>query len=287
MGYITLQTKDYLKDNYDVFVNKVSDGENCFHAHEFIEFSYVEKGQGTHWINGIEEPLETGDIYIINANIPHEYRVLNQDFTIYNCIFQPYILDNSFQNHSNFVGMAYDYLFHSLNMQPDAKSYIRLSAKRVYQIGELFREMYSEYNSKKNGYIQILHSNIKKLLVYMFRLYRDDNSQMQNPALYKQMIIESVKKYILNNHAQSLKCGDLAKQVYLSTGYLSRIFKENTGKTVIEYLQEIRVNHACDLLKTTDLNISKIMELCGYSDVKHFYEVFYKQTAKTPGLYRK
>ena len=288
MFHEVLLEKDYLQNGHDIFLNRVNDGVNFMHAHEFIEFSYIEKGRGIHYIGGNQETLESGDIYIINANVPHE-QVLEEGYTIllYNCIFQPNILDDSLTNVSDFLNVAYNYLFHSFQIPSTSKGYIKLSSKKMYQIGELFKEMYSEFANKNDGYSQIIQSDLKKLLIYMFRLYREDMEQVHNSRLYKQMVVQNVIEYLNKNFDKDIKCDILAEHVYLSTSYLSRIFKETTGKTIISYLQEIRVNYACNLLKTTNLPVYEIMSKCGYMDIKYFYDIFHKKTGKTPGNYRK
>jgi YesN/AraC family two-component response regulator len=79
----------------------------------------------------------------------------------------------------------------------------------------------------------------------------------------------------------------LAAHQGISDGYLSMIFKKETGKTVSEYIREKRIQHAMHLLSTTHLQIQTIALHCGIMDVQYFSKIFKKQTGKTPLEYRK
>jgi len=78
----------------------------------------------------------------------------------------------------------------------------------------------------------------------------------------------------------------LAECQNVSPGYLSSIFKKDTGKTLSEYIREKRINHAVHLLATTNLQIQTIALHCGIMDVHHFSKTFKKVMGKTPKEYR-
>lgn len=79
----------------------------------------------------------------------------------------------------------------------------------------------------------------------------------------------------------------LAKRCHCGKSLISRVFRENTGKTVGEYLEDIRIKHAKKLLKESSLSISDIADLCGFSDSNYFIYVFGKSAGMPPGRYRK
>ncbi|MDC7234581.1 MAG: helix-turn-helix transcriptional regulator [Spirochaetales bacterium] len=78
----------------------------------------------------------------------------------------------------------------------------------------------------------------------------------------------------------------VTKQFFISPSYLSKLFRQFTGKTFIEYLTNLRVSKACELLKTSDRKLFEIAELVGYSDSRYFSSLFKKHTGLTPSQYR-
>lgn len=72
----------------------------------------------------------------------------------------------------------------------------------------------------------------------------------------------------------------------MNASYLGKLFKRNTGTTFIEFLHMVRMDAACHLLATTDLQIVDIVSSVGFSDVPYFYKVFKKANGCTPITYR-
>ena len=92
--------------------------------------------------------------------------------------------------------------------------------------------------------------------------------------------------FIKNNYNVNLSVGEIAAKVFLGPDYFRRLFREVTGTSVSLFVQTLRVDEACRLLKTTDEPIKNIGSRVGYSDPKSFYQVFKKLTGKTPKEYR-
>lgn len=84
----------------------------------------------------------------------------------------------------------------------------------------------------------------------------------------------------------NLSPGLLAKKQSVSLGYLSTIFKRETGKTISEYIRKKRIGYAAHLLSTTDLQVQVVALHCGIMDVQYFSKIFKRQTGKTPKEYR-
>ena len=87
--------------------------------------------------------------------------------------------------------------------------------------------------------------------------------------------------------SENLTLSSLAKPQNLSTGYLSSLFKKETGKTITEYILDERMKLAMNLLSTTSLQIQAVALHCGIMDVQYFSKLFKKHTGKTPKEYRK
>ena len=79
----------------------------------------------------------------------------------------------------------------------------------------------------------------------------------------------------------------IAEHFHLSRPYLSRIFKAYTNMTIIQALQQVRLEQACEFLVRTQMSVHEISEAVGYGDVTFFIRVFKKAYHQTPLQYRK
>ena len=100
------------------------------------------------------------------------------------------------------------------------------------------------------------------------------------------LIVQKTILLIDSDLSANLSLKSLAAYQKVSPGYLSTIFKKNTGKTVSEYIQEKRIGHAAFLLATTHQQIQTVALHCGIVDVQYFSKIFKKLTGKTPKEYR-
>lgn len=95
-------------------------------------------------------------------------------------------------------------------------------------------------------------------------------------------VIEKVKRYIALHITQNLTREDIANYVYLNPDYLSRLFKKETGMTLMEYSQNERLNYSKELIEKTDWHISRIAAYMGYSNFSHFARAFKEATGMSP-----
>lgn len=100
--------------------------------------------------------------------------------------------------------------------------------------------------------------------------------------------VEKAAAFISANYMRDLSLDDVANAVFLSSGYLSIIFKDETGYTVLEYITYIRMQKAKELiLKTPGLKVKDIAEQLGYNNVQSFIRYFKKYYGVTPMAFRK
>jgi YesN/AraC family two-component response regulator len=90
-----------------------------------------------------------------------------------------------------------------------------------------------------------------------------------------------------DNYSSDIKLEDLATRAFLSPNYFSKLFKDCTSITISDYIQKLRIEEACNLLKNTDKKIIDISGEVGYKDIKFFNQIFKKIIGKTPSDYRK
>ena len=125
---------------------------------------------------------------------------------------------------------------------------------------------------------------VNALVTEMFKTYcrlvRQHTMKNYSPIIQRTIAI------IDSDISANLTLSTLAQQQNLSSGYLSTVFKDETGKTLTEYIRDKRIKHAQYLLSTTHLQIQTVALHCGIMDVQYFSKIFKKQTGKTPKEYR-
>lgn len=94
-------------------------------------------------------------------------------------------------------------------------------------------------------------------------------------------------EYMRKNYAEHITSELLAKQMFISTNFYQKVFKQIMGVPPAQFLRDIRVAEACRLLANTDLSIQEIAEKCGFNCASYFIYVIRKQLEITPLEYRK
>ncbi len=98
--------------------------------------------------------------------------------------------------------------------------------------------------------------------------------------------IVQAQMWLQDNHGRDIKLSEVAQRFDMSVRSFNRRFKNATGQSPLQYLQQIRIETAKDLLQTSNLSISEVAYKVGYQDMGHFTGLFKKQLATTPSDYR-
>ena len=99
-------------------------------------------------------------------------------------------------------------------------------------------------------------------------------------------IIKTARKYIEEHFNKDISLDDVSRVVNISPYYFSKVFKEESGLNFIEYLTNIRIDKAKELLEKSSLSIKEICISCGYTDPNYFSRSFKKNVGVTPTEYK-
>lgn len=251
-----------------------------YHSHNFVEIAYVAGGSGTHTVNGVSHETSKGDIFLINYDIPHEFTAGDEPLLIYNCIFTPAYFNSALGESRNFFDISDHFLLSNLYTSFTSE-YIFAGARgsEVNHILNIYERMLREFSEKQIGYRDIMRGYVIELLVIICRLHLNVDSGKTQKML-------QLLEHLNVHYKESIAAEELASAAGFSTSHFRRIFKSLTGKTVGGYVQALRVQEACKLLKNTDMNVEQVARSVGYSDLKHFYTVFKRITGKLPKDFR-
>lgn len=98
--------------------------------------------------------------------------------------------------------------------------------------------------------------------------------------------VEAVKKYIYDHYGENLSVDTLAQSVYLSAGYLSHVFKKETGQSISRFIRAYRMEKATEMLENTYCKIAEISSAVGYTSVSYFCQSFRECFGVSPQKYR-
>jgi len=107
------------------------------------------------------------------------------------------------------------------------------------------------------------------------------------PTRHHDEDIIQIQLWFNQNYNKDFQLVDIARNFDMSVRNFNRRFKSATGKTPIEYVQELRIYHARELLKNSNLSVAEICERVGYQDMAYFSALFKRMTQTTPGNFRK
>ncbi len=133
---------------------------------------------------------------------------------------------------------------------------------------------YSEFQTYKYLFEFISHFDLHKSILL--------NKSESNEQKY----VTEIKKYIQSNYIQPIKIADIADKLNINRSHLYRIFKNEMGMGVEDYIINIRINHAKVLLESTEFSVTTISNLVGYKNYTTFFKRFKQTVGITPLEYR-
>lgn len=145
----------------------------------------------------------------------------------------------------------------------------------------LWRQLIAEKHrpaSAEGG--EIIDYLIRSLCLSLQRAINESQGSIRYPHVVIRMM-----RYIEENATNPLKVKDVANHVGLSASRASHLFKNSSGKSIIDYVIEIRLSIAMEQLKYTNLTLEQIAELCGFGSYSYFHRVFKKKYGMPPGAF--
>jgi two-component system response regulator YesN len=107
------------------------------------------------------------------------------------------------------------------------------------------------------------------------------------PGAYERKVVSTVKKIIEQTYNREIELSELANHVYLTANYVSFLFRKETGMTITEYIIDLRVSKAKELLlNQLELKTYEVGQAVGYPDAAYFNRLFKKVVGTTPRMYR-
>lgn len=163
-------------------------------------------------------------------------------------------------------------------------SYILMGLQTAMKNDPLLEEWMKDYYTKMKS--DLLHCFHSRDFIHWVDEFGVKLEEMRQSRISSATVAEKATEYICRHYSENLSLSDIAEYCSISATYLSRIFPQELGKGVQEYLIDRRIKEAKKLLMETNKKIYEIAAGVGYPDPVYFNKVFKRNTGMTPKEYR-
>ena len=261
-----------------VYINYLKSSEKhdmqVQHYHDMYEIYLQLEGKRYVFYDNICYTLERGDIIIFKPFELHYAESRDSDF------YERYVLNFREEGLSKILTGEEKYLL----FEKLVPCVVRLNETRTKILYDYFER--TEKFSEKTGIFseKLMYSSLFQLLVYITECIEGERI-IRGEAVAPQII--AAIKYMNENYAQRLSLDDIAEAARMSKYHFSRRFKEVTGATVLEYLNNIRLTKVHNLLLKTEYTTEEIATATGFSSSVHLIRAFKAAYGMTPKSFRR
>lgn len=268
------------KPHQDAFYFQIDDDlifYDKLHQHEEIQLSFIEEGHGTLMVGDSVNYYSQGDILIIGSHLPH---VFKSDYTL----SKSRMLTLFFTKH------AFGTNFFELEELKELQQFFKRSEhgfkvlSHKEELKTLFLQL--EKSTKLSQFLLLLQvlkivstGQYKSLSSFIYNKIYSDNEGKR---------MRDVFDYTMDNFDKQVSLKDISEVAAMTKNAFCKYFKKRTNKTYIQFLNELRLEHACKMLQTQNENsISEIAEASGFLNISNFNRQFKSALGMTPLAYRK
>lgn len=236
----------------------------AFSIHEACEIYIVVSGERHMYIGGVLYTVSAGDAAMIPANIPHR----SYGSVAYRGICVQFSRERLFEVFGEKMGN-------------EVMDRFRIP---VITLGREKSARFYEMTAAAEGEPESMRRTIAAVFAELIRC-----APAGSPSEKRSMgsDLSPIGEYIQKNYLRKIELDDICSHFGISKSYLCRLFKKQTGVTVVEYINDLRIQYACILLHETELEVNEIWKKCGFGSAQHFNRVFKRVTDETPLAVRK
>ena len=281
MKIVPFQIPKNTEEAFRVQVDDMPHLYNHLHQHPEIQLTVIKESNGTLIAGDYVGTFHSGDVFIIGGNQPHVFR---NDEKFFAKRSKAVAITIFFDETT--LGKSFWLLEEMKSLQQFLKNSsggFRITGKKKKQLAE---KLYA-----------IAHANGIDRLIIFLEILKGLGSRKEMQPLTKPIIQRNIKSYDGNRlnkvieftfkeFHRTITLKEVSGLANLTPEAFCKYFKTRTRKTYINFLNEIRINHACRLL-TEDKNISGICYDCGFTNLSNFNRIFKKTRGVSPGEWRK
>ena len=264
--------QDMLSGDRPYFIGIGGVGQFENHKHPEIEISYCIEGSYEITVNNVRYVLEKGDMAIIGSMISHEFpgAADAQGLTIE---VGPVLLAEYFE---------------ALTEVTVNNPILKINTEKHHEIYSLVNEIEGLMKTPTEFSELIIKGDLYKICAYILKNFEKMNASDKAVKMVRDMVnIEKAFEYVYRNYMNEITVEDVSVLCGYSKSNFCKIFKKITGDTFHRFLNNYRINMACNLLTGTVLSVEEIALKTGFPETKTFCRVFKEIKGMTSGEYRR
>jgi len=274
--------------------------------HDYHELTFVRSGKVEFEVEGRHVTLEKGGTIVIRPKMSHTVRVNEGHADVIGLYFgfsqqltgpvgksavslagqgmrSTDIAPRTLEQFINFAS-GHDLSDNEKTNDP----FILIRGKSRQDIAALVERILRESRLEAYGRELMMQLMAMELLVVLARGLREEWEESLRVRSGKaRELVRIARDFIVENHDRDITVADAAGYVFLSQGYFTRAFRDETGMSPMTFLMQVRVNRACKLLEQKDIKVSGVAAQVGFSSPQRFNAAFRKHLGKTPMEYRR
>lgn len=247
-----------------------------WHFHPEVELIHIKKGQGTQFIGDNIKRFKPGDVVLVGADLPHNWRFdeeRNVDVRV------THFPGNFWGN--PFLDLPENILLKALLEK--ARRGLQVEGDAKHKVAHLLEQLLDS-----TGMARVI------LLMETMQVLAESNHLQPLASLgfrhslgeAEHLRINMIYEYSLRHFHRPIQLEEIAAVANISPNSFCRFFKSRTRKTYSRFLLELRVGHACKLLIENNLSIKQVCYESGFNNFTSFYKYFKLITGKSPLNYR-
>lgn len=213
----------------------------------FHDLTFVVDGKARYSVNGVEYPVEAGDLIYIPEGSTREA-----------CTFKEYPM------HSYAFNFHWAQPFNHVHL-PFGIVTKKMMTKEILDYIQEFKHV---WKSKQPFYMIQARALFELILHRLLNNFYLMSASLMDPRIKK------ITAYIEEHYSEDIQISDLATMVNLHPVYFGKLFKDSTGSTCKEYVNRIRMSNAETMLAAGNYTVSEAAERCGFRDISYFSNLF-------------
>ena len=255
------------------------------HWHDEAEFTLVKEGTAEYQINLDDCPVTAGDLLFIQPRILHTIALDSTEQLQQNLFQQEHFQSETYVFHLNYLGAnatdicATRYLLPLMNEEYTLPCHISPDHPAYASLKAVFSQISDLYEETPPGYELAIKSYLLQAVFLLLPYGVSGKNQDTESASEK---LKTVLDYIYLHYAEALSIKELAAQCYFSEYYFMRFFKKHMHMTVIEYLNNLRMEKAVELFEQGHTSIIEVSMSVGFHSLSYFHKIFREKFSMTP-----